>query len=367
MTVDNTGVPAALREEVVRRLQRRQVVSERLAICSSHTHTAPCLSGNLPTLFGEPIPPEHQAHIDRYTRELVDALEKVALQALDARQPARLSRGQDRAGFAANRRTKGGPVDHDVPVMLVHSTNGSLQAVFANYACHCTTLGGETNQICGDWAGYAQEYLERDHPGATALIAIGCGADSNPQPRTSLRLAQQHGEELATAVNRVIGRQTKPIQGSLECRTRTVRLPFDTIPSRETWETKAKQTDYEGYYAKVNLAKLERGETLPTTLEYLIQAWNFGDDLAVVFLPGEVVVDYALRLKRELDAGRLWVNAYANDVPCYIPSERILKEGGYEGAGAMVFYDKPTRLAPGVENLIVETVHGLLPKEFRAR
>ena len=366
LTVDNTGVPASLRHELAQRLQRsKKIRPERLALCSSHSHTAPCLAGNLPTLFGEPIPPDHQAHIERYTRELLEALEKVALEALTARRPARLSFGQDQAGFAANRRTKGGPVDHDVPVLLINATNGALRAVFANYACHCTTLGGETNQICGDWAGYAQEYLERDHPGAVALIAIGCGADSNPHPRPGLPFAQQHGQELATAVERVIGRKNTSLEGTLECRSRTIQLPFEPVPPREVWEKKAQQTDYEGYYARVNLAKLDRGEALLSNLEYLVQTWNFGDDLALVFLPGEVVVDYALRLKRELDPARLWINAYANDVPCYIPSERILKEGGYEGGGAMVYYDKPGRLAAGIEERIVETVRSLLPQQFK--
>jgi neutral ceramidase len=48
--------------------------------------------------------------------------------------------------------------------------------------------------------------------------------------------------------------------------------------------------------------------------------------MAMVFLAGEVVVDYALRLKWEIDQKRLWVVAYSNDVPCYIPSRRILSE-----------------------------------------
>jgi hypothetical protein len=103
---------------------------------------------------------------------------------------------------------------------------------------------------------------------------------------------------------------------------------------------------------------------LPTDVPYLVQTWTFGKGLAMIFLPGEVVVDYSLRLKKEYDSSRLWINAYANDVPCYIASERILKEGGYEGGGAMVFYDKPAPLAPGVENLIVGTVRELMPKEF---
>ena len=117
----------------------------------------------------------------------------------------------------------------------------------------------------------------------------------------------------------------------------------------------------------MNLARLDRGEKLTTEIDYPIQTWAFGDRLAVVFLPGEVVVDYSLRLKRELDSRRLWINAYSNHSPCYIPSERVLKEGGYEGGGAMIYYDLPTRLASGLEKKIVTTVHGQIGREFGIR
>jgi hypothetical protein len=51
----------------------------------------------------------------------------------------------------------------------------------------------------------------------------------------------------------------------------------------------------------------------------------------MVTLGAEVVVDYSLRLKREL-AGKavVWVAGYSNDYGGYIPSLRVLKEGGYE-------------------------------------
>ena len=84
----------------------------------------------------------------------------------------------------------------------------------------------------------------------------------------------------------------------------------------------------------------------------------------MVFLGGEVVVDYALRLKWETDASRVWVTAYSNDVPCYIASKRVLDEGGYEADMSMVFYGRPARFAPETEDLIVRTVHELLPAAF---
>ena len=86
----------------------------------------------------------------------------------------------------------------------------------------------------------------------------------------------------------------------------------------------------------------------------------------MVFLGGEVVAEYSLRLKRELGAERVWVNAYANHVPCYIPSTQVLAEGGYEAEKAMDFYGLPTRLAPDVEDRIVGTVRALLPAAFKA-
>lgn len=368
ITVDNTGVPGHVRDEVARRLYgRSRIDPQRVAVCSTHTHTAPYLAGYLPTLFGEPLPPEHEEHVERYTRELTDAIERVALDALKNRKPGKLTWAQGKAGFAANRRKQNGPVDHDLPTLIATDANGNLRAIFLSYACHCTTIDPKDNAVCGDWAGYAQEFLERDHPGATVLVAIGCGADANPNPRTGLNFARQHGGEITTNVNHLLSGTLTPVRGSLTCRSKSMALPFDTLPTRQEWETRAKQHDYVGYHARWNLAKLDRGEALPTDLRYLVQTWSFGDDLAMVFLPGEVVVDFSLRLKTEFDRSRLWVNAYANDVPCYIPSRRIWEEGGYEGGGAMTYYGWPTRLAAGTEDLVIGTVHELMPKTFLNR
>jgi hypothetical protein len=368
ITVDNVAVPAWLRDEVAGRLAKAAGLrQERFALCSTHAHTAPMLTGSCPNIFGADIPADQQERIDRYTRGLVDKLEQAALAALKARQPATLAWGQTKADFAANRRTKGGPTDHDLPVLVARDQSGQVRALLASYACHCTTLADTPNHVCGDWAGYARELLERDHPGAIALVALGCGADANPQPRGNLELAKQHGSEICTAVNDLLQQPLTPLRQKLVCRVKPIALPFDTLPTREEWVARAQSTNHWiAYHAKKNLDRLDRGEKLPTELPYLVQTWNFGDSLAMVFLPGEVVVDYSLRLKAEFDASRLWVNAYANDVPCYIPSKRIWREGGYEGGFAMIYFDRTTRLVEGTEDQILSTVHKLLPSAFRA-
>ena len=134
------------------------------------------------------------------------------------------------------------------------------------------------------------------------------------------------------------------------------------MPSRSQWEELAKKPGAEGLHAQTNLARLDRGEALPTTLPYIVQTWTFGDDLAMIFLAGEVVVDYARRLKAECDGPRLWISAYCNDVPCYIASRRVIGEGGYEVDRSMVYYDRPTRLDPEAEDRIVAAVHSPAPR-----
>ena len=365
ITIDNCIIPWGVRGEILERLKKRaDLPAERIAICTSHTHTGPCLSGAAPNIFGMDLPASNQTHIDEYTREFVDKVEKVALAALKDRRPANLSWGQTKAFFAANRRTKDGPVDDDLPFLMVTDAHGKLRAILANYACHCTTLGGNFIQFCGDWAGYAQEYLEKDHPGTIVLTAIGCAADANPGPRGTLDLAKKHGHEFTDAVNAALSHTGFQLNGALECRLKEITLPLDTPLTREQWEKLAQQTNAIGYHARKNLARLDRGEKLETEIPYPVQVWNFGKDLAMVFLPGEVVVDYSIRLKKEFDSSRLWVNAYSGYVPCYIPSTRILKEGGYEGGGAMVYYDHPTRFGPDTEERIMYAVHEIMPPDF---
>ena len=250
--------------------------------------------------------------------------------------------------------------------------------MWASYACHCTTLAGTDNHICGDWAGFAQEEIQKTLPGVTALITIGCGADANPESRmmpmpdgqeevfnTRLAYAKAHGEALSQEVQQMLLKaDAKPLSNVPSGAFERVNLPFDTLPTLEEWEARVAEGGSVGYHAQKHLERLQKGQPPQTELSYPIQAWTFGDELAVVFLASEVVVDYSLRLKSELDAERLWVGAYANAFPCYIPSERVLAEGGYEGGGAMLYFGPPTRFAPGVEQLVIDTVHRLLPEGF---
>lgn len=368
VAVESIGVPLYLRDEVAMRLRTKKgIANEQFAVCSTHSHTAPVVDKVLPTMFGAPLPQDHQKRVEQYTQELTDKIEQAALAALADMRPARLAYGIGKVGFAINRRTRGGPVDHDLPVLSITDPNGTVRGVWLNYACHCVVLSDY--KVSGDWAGYASKVLERLLPTSTVLVSIGCGADSNPQSGVTgdkAGVAEQYGHEVAAEVERLLRTPLTPIHDDVNCHIDKIQLPLQSLPTREQWVERATEPSYPGYHAKVMLQRLEAGQKLPTKIPLVVQTWKFGRTLAMVFISGEVVVDYSLRLKRQFDPTRLWVNSYSNDVPCYIPSERILREGGYEGGGAMVYYGWPAPLAPGLEDEIVGTVEKQLADEFKA-
>lgn len=375
VTLDLCGIDRGFSLDVRKRLADKPGLGlDRIAIACSHTHSGPVTKDNLFGMY--PIDDAQRQVITDYTAELADRIVQVVDAAFAALAPAQLSYGADRADWAVNRRENPegqaddlraklalkGPVDHDVPVLKVERENGSLAAVVCGYACHCTVLSGY--ELSGDYAGFAQADLEAAHPGTIALFWAGCGADQNPIPRRTVEQARDYGRRLAQATERAIAAPLRPIQGNLTASYREIDLAFAPLPGRDHWEAEAKSDQLAfANRAKMLLERIEREGSLATTYPYPVQVWRLGDGedaLTWVFLGGEVVVDYALRIKRNLGPSRTWVTAYANDVMAYIPSLRILKEGGYEGGGAMVYYGLPGPWSDQVEDQVIDAVASCL-------
>ncbi len=327
ITLDLIGVIEELRTAVAAQVEEKcQLPPQALLMNASHTHCGPA--------YGRDDAKDYIESLQKTLVELVG-------QSLERLQPATLSYSFARASVAMNRRTPtatgyrnhpnpNGPVDHTVPVLSIRNPDdGALRAVVFGYACHNTTMG--FRKWLGDYAGYAQEYFEKDHPGVTALFMMGCGGDQNPYPRSELKYAQRHGRTLATAVQAALEvnqrtlRHQRVLKGPLRWALETVDLEF-TTPDRPDFP-------------------------------YPVQVIRFGDDLTLIALGTEVVVDYSLRLKRELskpDGPAIWVAGYSNVYSGYIPSRRVLLEGGYEARS------RPWK--PSLEERIVGKVHELVER-----
>ncbi len=400
VTSDLLGFPASIADRIAERARKQYgLPRDRLILNSSHTHCGPVVDRTLAVAYD--LTAEQWSDIDAYTRELEDKVVAAIGAAVRDLHPAGLAFGRTEAGFAENRRLKlnpNGPVDHDVPILRVQDGRGRLRAVLFGYACHNTTLGGDFCQFNGDYAGFAQQQLERQYPGAMALFVAGCGADANPAPRGTVELARRHGETLAAAVaraltgsanspagssgqpsgaanapatiskplaapNKSLPASWTPLRGTLKSTWEVVPVAFAPAPGREQWQARlADRSVYNQRHARLMLGILDRDGKLPAEYPYPLEVWQFGPDLTFIAMAGEVVVDYDLRLKKELGADKLWVAGYSNDVFAYIPSRRVLEEGGYEGGGAMLYYGQPGPFAPSVEETIIRKVHELVER-----
>jgi hypothetical protein len=328
------------------------------------------MRGNLVPMFA--LDEDQAARVENYAAQLTDKLVEAVGAAIHALAPAQLSWSTGTATFAVNRRNNPegqvpklrqenalvGPVDHDVPVLVVHTADGRLRAVAAGYACHATVLSGY--QISADWPGAAQNEIERRHPNAIALFWAGCGADQNPLPRRSVELMHDYGRQFADAVDETLNGPLTPIPASLDSAYNEIELRFDSLPTRAELQLTATGEPPQGPWARYLLSVWDRDGELAATYPYPIQAWRLGPDVTWLFLGGEVVVDYALRLKSELGGKNTWVASYSNDVMGYIPSRRVLAEGGYEGGLARFPYGLPAVWDPNVEQHVIDAVHALV-------
>jgi len=360
VTLDVLGLTEPAVDRIASAVRRQYgLPRERLLLCSSHTHSGPIIRDQLAVAYD--LTPSQWDDVRAATRRIEGQVVDVIGRALGGMQPARLRWAQGTAGFAANRRTAitpDGPVDHAVPVLAIERRDGSLAGLLFGYACHNTTLPASFVSYHGDYAGVAKAELERRHAGTTALFIQGCGADANPTPRGTLELAERHGRELADAVDRALAGASE-IAGPLRTAFTTVSLDYAPAPDAEGWRRKLTDPNvYVQRHAQMMLDVIARdGRTVaaePAPLHVL----RLGP-LSLAALSGEVVVDYALAIKRKHGSGT-WVAGYTDSVFGYVPSLRVLREGGYEGGDAMLYFGRPGPFADTVESTVLNGVDALM-------
>ena len=373
VALDNCEVSHAFMQPVLQQIADQfQVGRGAVAVVSSHTHSAPVLEQTL-TDMAQPSPTEREA-IGQYSRLLRAKLVEVVGAALADCQPATIEQGLGRATFAMNRRVyqgdkivfgdnPDGPVDWDVPVLRVKGTNGAVRAILFGYACHGTSVrgGDDWYVVSGEYMAYARQLLEAHQPGAAAMFLTGMGADSDPAPRGRLLDAKRHGLELAGAAISVLDRPMRPVRGAFRLAYEDVELPLAAPPGRDQLEQDARSQDVHlKQRAEAYLKLLNASQPLPVSVKMPVAALRLGEDLTFILMAGEVVVDYSRRIKRMLASDHPWPIGYAYEVPCYIPSSRLIKEGGYETESSLIYYGFYGPFTGGMETLLLNRLEALV-------
>ena len=374
ITNDLVKVPKNISDQIRDRISEKYgLTRSQIIVNCSHTHSGPVLYNSYREQYSQ-ISQEQKDRIRTYSLQYEKLIMGLVDRAMNSMKPARLFSSNGIVRFAVNRRNNverelnplmdlNGPNDYSVPVLKVADVSGNPLAILFGYACHATTTG--FYKWSGDYPGFAQAEIEKLHPGATALFFQGAGADQNPLPRGEIALARQYGREIAAAVDRVLSGEMKSLSPELSTAYREIELPYTDMPSAEELKKIASESsefpDWHKAWASAMLSKLEKKESIEKAyMHYPVQVWKLGEQ-PIFTLGGELVVEYSLKLKK-MFGQEIFVMGYTNDIPGYIPSPTILKEGGYEGERSQLSSGFPGTFKPEIETIILQAMSELAEK-----
>jgi len=329
----------------VRRVIREKIgiPEKNVFICATHTHFGPKIDRLAKNWPDTPASKIDESYVHTLRKKIIDSiiianknLEQVKIGASKGEIPE----------IVYNRRTKRadgsvamtyrlpppepnmtfGPVDPQVNVLRVEDEDGDLVAAMVNFACH--PVSGNKNieeffSISADYPGYTVKVIEQVE-GGICLFALGTAGNMNPvrinRTNPRVRIGKALGGE---ALRRI---QFIPTSGdvTLKAIKKSVTLPLkkDISPDR------------------IDPDKMK--EALTTEIHVL----RIGD-IYIVGLPGEVLVEIGLDIKKRAGVKNLFVVSLANDAIGYVCLRQAYGDGGYEpGSG--------TNLAEGAGEIVTE-------------
>lgn len=218
-----------------------------------------------------------------------------------------------------------GPVDPELWALRVEDLNDNIVGSIVNYACHAVCVYPFLpTSISADYPGDVTELVERGE-GGVCLFASGAAGDIVPY---------QRGEEAHRRIGKAIGgealRRLQYVRTSGDVRLRAIKKEVK-FPAKKSGEC------------------IEEGEEYITSE---IQALRIGD-IYFLGLPGEVLVEIGLEIKKRAELERLFVVSLANDIIGYVCHGAAYDEGGYEIGSA-------TCLAKGAGEIMVNEALELL-------
>ncbi|MEN8229755.1 MAG: neutral/alkaline non-lysosomal ceramidase N-terminal domain-containing protein [Bacteroidota bacterium] len=339
------------------------IPGRNLMVSASHTHSGPVTGRDV---FYDPVVPEEDPE---YIAYLVERLVQVYTEAFQNKQESRIAiTTASGLGVGGNRRSKTDAVDPEVPVIILkNSATDKVFALSTIYCMHPTVLHEDSKRYSADFPGYTRKYIN-EALGKEVVLLYHTGPSGNQSPRhfvqsNTLKEAQRLGFMLGERIVDQV-RQTGP-DGfkdwvSLSVQQSEVMLPgkeFMTIEAAELKVTAVKnklnmmrlnndpaseirttECDWFGAEENRQLTEMAANGKLEQVYQSVLPAEisRVGlDETCFLFLPGELFVEYSLRIKAALP-GKSFVTSLSNGVLSgYIVTEEAEKEGGYEASNSI--------------------------------
>jgi hypothetical protein len=237
-----------------------------------------------------------------------------------------------------------GPVDNELITLSAWDKDDKLFALLVNFTLHPAILVGYKWLISRDYIHYLDEYILNRY-GNQAVMLFANGAEGNinhlnyndPDQLRSFDETKRIGEKLGEFTMESI-RNSTILHGNLKFVSEKVTLPLREITREEQeWADMVLVRDKDVVedmldgipdktYAKMIKEMLVRPDK---ECETVLQGTAI-NDFAILTLPGEVYVEFGLKLKELSPYKNTMVIGLANSQVGYIPGAEAFSQGGYE-------------------------------------
>jgi len=252
-------------------------------------------------------------------------------------------------------------MDKDLFLLKFVDSDGRIRGLIYNYACHPTAMGSNNYLVSADFPGVVRRVLEEENPGMSVVFLQGCGADIKPYISAedgrfkgcTFDELEQAGRRLANEITQYISRpEWRRINAAFRTGFSEVKL-YTEVWDKAKWQT-VLDDPKEPDYRKKSIEKLlidMKENRVKNYLPFYMSFLKLDEKTCFICMENEVVTDIGKEIKNLFDEDVITL-AYSNSRSCYIPTKKIIQDGGYEGESF-----KAARLAgpfvPEIEDIIV--------------
>jgi len=344
-----------------------------ICFAASHTHWGPAINYRMCFALGAPDV--------WYIAALEKTLLRLAEEAVADLAPAEVQYGDFEVQIGMNRRkvneegkvvwgpNPGGQYDRQTSVLRILREKSPRQLLLVVHGCHPTCVGNVAKWSPA-YPGAMRDRLAAAIDDSRAIFMMGCGGDAKASvlnPETGREEFAAHpdqsravGEKLADAVLKRLEGEFRPLSPVLQTHLERGTLSFAEPMTREQiveMTVKKNPQEYYTWWARQSLAFPDSR----TALEYEVLTWRLGP-LTLAALEGEVCSEWGERIRGMLPGEPVMVVAYVNFCPGYIPTARIITEGGYEGDESHKAYFLPAPFSPKMEAELTDLLHRALQR-----
>lgn len=372
ISLDLLAVDRKVTEEIREDInESADIDKENIMVAATHTHAGP------DGIFKEPFFVSISTFNENLISDMRTKIKQSILSAMEKKKVVETRVGKITVeSVSANRQVKNGPVDKQLITIRFDDNTGKMISAIVNFACHPTVLDASNLLLSADYPGYAMSLIEKIKNDSIPLFLNGAAGDVSTRyvrRESSFREVERIGNIVGSYALISLETSNKIEIDKLRLGKREVAVRVRKFPSDEEIsqmvsraeamysaliESKASIADLRKVFviceSLKNIRKyIEKLRALEgKTIEIEVQAFAFGDKVAIVGVPGEIFTEIGMKIKESSPFETTIVSGYTNGYIGYIPTPEAYESLSYESTVTIIEKESCKKIYEEAVNLL---------------